>query len=179
LDKNFRDVQPFPRFTKNAENNDSSRVVALTTSYGLWGFPEFIANGLQENVTTIIGAGKGPLFPPNAMLKAIRAGQNYDNVRVAIWEIPEYHLHNLQSWQFAQDENMPGEARAIHVEIDSGKGIEQVAEEGMVYRTKSRSSVLDLNFRKAIQCLRVVLDVFSFPGRVTIFGYQLRFNRSP
>jgi hypothetical protein len=93
LEGRFRDPQPRPHCLPAFQSTQPARVWVLTTSYGLWGFPEFLSLALDEPVSGLIGAGKGFYFSANQFISQVANNPEIGMPEVIVWEIPEYHLY--------------------------------------------------------------------------------------
>jgi hypothetical protein len=174
----FQHDAPYPEFTALADMRTSPRIAALTTSYGRWGFPEFLANALGEPVDAIVGAGKGSLFSVNGFLRRRMAANDASSIGAVVWEIPEYHL--LRPELFAPVVPRYDLAMAATYPLSAGLTAEsgsRIADSanGRAVETRRQTAVFGVDLSRPVSCVRLDFSIPAFAGR----GYLRMLDGSP
>ncbi|MBW2459025.1 MAG: hypothetical protein JRI68_31285 [Deltaproteobacteria bacterium] len=93
LENSFKVPQPRVRQRgKKVKGFAESCATYWSTSYGLYGSPQFFANEVRCPVRILMKAGAGSSWAPLRDLPKVARAGGLEGRHLVIWEIPEYHL---------------------------------------------------------------------------------------
>lgn len=169
LTHRFRDDVPRAVFEPEPHAACPGRSVAvLTTSYGSFGFAEFLAREARLPVQAYVGRGKSAFFAPAQLVAQVLNDPAVPEPAAVVWEIPEYHLYDLPpaSPELAEHRTPTlrrGPFAGIPFEVEPVSGID-VDRRGRL-RVTAREAALDVVLERPVRQLRVRLSSGAVASR--------------
>lgn len=167
LDQVFADPQPEAIFSVNKHDEDQGNIYLFTTSYGLWGFPQFLSNALGFKLHTLIGNGKSSFYAPAQFISQILNAPRIIKPRGVIWEVQEYHLYRDDLIDgFGIPEYQPAVFRSVDFALEAGRGTSSRSDG--VIAVEARQSQIKINLTRPTNRIRLIARSTSVPSRATI-----------
>lgn len=167
LDNMFADPQPEAIFSANKHDEGLKNIYLFTTSYGLWGFPQFLSNALGSELHTLIGNGKSSFYAPAQFISQILNTLGTDKPRGVIWEVQEYHLYRDDLIDgFGIPEYQPAVFKSVDFTLEASRGTSQHSH--AVVAVEARQSQIKIKLARATNRIRLMARSTSIPSRATI-----------
>jgi hypothetical protein len=161
VESRFLRVQRVVEFTPSWEALDqgdgTAAGIVFESSFGKYGFPQYLEMNLDAKVDSIVEPGNGSVFAISRFL--VETASDEESYRFAVWEIPEYHLvEGLVNQGLGSPIVLPDPFPASDAQrLAPAKGIEVsgMIAKGRRYETRVPDTSMEITFDEPVDRIRV------------------------